>query len=89
MWKGTLTQLVKSEVSQLRTPGQATEVEFMKFPEEGQRFECFGKSLTDGGDFRWISTSPVVTLVPERPEGTAATFTTKSGSEYRLETFSG
>ena len=79
---GTLTQEVKSPESGLRTPGKPIEVVFNTPVVVGERFTCFGESLTPGMDLRWISTSLVVKILEAAENYTK--FETESGSIYTL-----
>lgn len=89
MKKGTLTQTVGRS---LRGAQESIPVRYEQDPAVGERFICFGKSLTppieipDQGAIaiatRVISTSPV-TVLTRRMAGFI--FTTESGSVYRLE----
>lgn len=82
---GTLTCVRKGEESELRTPNQAMEVAWQEEPLVGERFTCFGKSLTPGGAFRFISTSPIVAMSEVHsctPYG--LDFRTESDSYYEL-----
>lgn len=80
MVNATLTQLKKSEESELRTPGVPIPVIYKVPPKVGQRFVCAGEGLNFGT--RLISTSPVVVLIASRG---LITFHTHSGSQYELK----